>query len=135
MIICAAAGSIGSFLSYLVGGWSKDISILLGLMAIDFITGLIVALVFKNSKKTESGRLSSNVSFKGIMKKVVIMLFVMAGNMLDIYLGTAFIRSGVIIGFMVNELISIIENAALMGIVSPVLNDAIDILKKEEKNE
>lgn len=133
--LCAAAGSIGSAMAYLIGGWSKDLITLLIFMAADFVTGIVVAFVFKNSKKTESGKLSSKVSFKGIAKKIVILIFVMIAHLLDLYLETGFIRSGVIVGFMVNELISIIENAALMGIVSPVLNEAIDIIKKEEKNE
>jgi len=134
-IFCAAAGSIGGVVTYLIGGWSKDLVTLLVFMTIDFLTGILVACIFKTSQKTESGRLSSAVSFKGIIKKIVILLFVMVAHMLDGYLRTEFIRSGVIIGFMVNELISIIENASLMGVVSPVLNDAVDILKKEEKNE
>lgn len=132
-IICTAAGTVGALITALMGPWSKELTVLTVFMATDLFTGLIVAAVFKKSKKTESGALNSKVTYKGILKKICELCFVVVANMLDIYLGTEFIRSGVIIGFIINELISIVENAALMGIVSPALNDAIDILKKEVK--
>lgn len=126
-------GTIGAGISALVGGWSKDLLCLVIFMAIDFFTGLLVAAVFKKSRKTSSGALSSDVTYKGIVKKICELLFVVVANALDTYLGVGFIRSGVIVGFMVNELISITENASLMGIVSPVITNAIDILRKEIK--
>ena len=56
--------------------------------------------------------------------------------MLDRYFGTTFLRSAVIVGFMANELISIVENAALMGVTSPAIENAIELLKKKaDKNE
>lgn len=129
-MLCAVAGVIGGTITYFVGGWTMDIVTLCVFMAIDFITGIIVAAVFHKSGKTENGTLSSKASFKGLCKKFVILLLVGIGHMLDIYLGTAFIRSGVIIGFMVNELISVVENAGLMGITSPIIEQAIEILKE-----
>ena len=132
-MICAFFGAIGAGITALMGGWSKDLLCLIIFMGIDFFTGLMVAAVFKNSKKTGSGALNSSVTYKGIVKKISELLFVVIANALDAYLGTDFIRSGVIVGFMVNELISIVENASLMGIVSPMITEAIDILKKEVK--
>lgn len=132
-MICTVAGGVGAALAALVGGWSRDLITLIIFMAVDFFTGIMVAAIFKNSRKTGSGALSSSVTYKGIVKKICELLFVVIANALDIYLGVNFIRSGVIVGFMVNELISIVENAALMGIVSPIISDAIDILKREIK--
>ena len=129
-LICTVFGAMGAGITVLMGGWSKDLLCLIIFMAVDFFTGIMVAAIFKNSKKTGSGALSSCVTYKGIVKKICELLFVVIANALDIYLGVNFIRSGVIVGFMVNELISIVENAALMGIVAPIISDAIDILKK-----
>lgn len=134
-ILCTVAGAIGGFITYFIGGWTMDITTLCVFMAIDFLTGLMVAAVFHKSNKTQEGTLSSKVSFKGLCKKVVILLLVGVGHMLDLYLNINFIRAGVIIGFMVNELISIVENAGLMGITSPIITEAIEILKKKVDEE
>lgn len=130
-LICTAAGGIAAFFGMLFGVWSKDLTVLTVFMGIDLLTGIIVAAVFKKSKKTESGALNSKVTYKGIVKKIYELCLVVIANMLDVYLGTVFIRNGVIYAFILNELLSITENAALMGIVSPQINDAIDILKKD----
>lgn len=130
-IICTLAGAAGGALCYLIGGWHSDILTLLVFMAIDFISGIIVAAVFKKSAKTENGALSSKESFRGICRKIEIIFFVVIGNMLDRYFGTNFLRSAVIVGFMANELISIVENAALMGVTSPAIENAIELLKKK----
>ena len=61
----------------------------------------------------------------------MVLLFVVVAHALDAYLGIEFLRSGVIIGFIINELISIVENAGLMGITAPVIEEAIEILKKK----
>lgn len=131
IIISTIAGFMGGVFTYLFGPWSMDIATLLIFMAIDFITGLLCAAVFKKSSKTESGALSSSASFKGLCKKFVMFLFVAIAHRLDFYLGVDFMRGAVIVGFMANELISIVENAALMGITSPIINNAIELLKKK----
>ena len=104
-------------------------------MAIDYISGLIVAGVFHNSKKTESGTLESRTGWKGLCRKCMTLLFVLVAYRLDLAIGVDYIRNAVIIGFMANELISIVENAGLMGIPLPaVIANAIDILtQKAEK--
>lgn len=131
-LVCAVAGAIGSGIAYAFGGWSDSIATLLLLMAIDYISGIVVAGVFKKSKKTETGALESRAGWKGLCKKCMTLLFVIIGNRLDVEFGTTYIRDGVCIAFMTNELLSIIENAGLMGmyIPKPILN-AIDILKKK----
>lgn len=127
-----AIGTAGSLLASLFGGWTASLTTLLIFMAIDYVTGLIVAGVFHNSKKTESGTLESRAGFKGLVRKGMILLLVLVGCRLDLVLGTTYIRDAICIAFIANETISIIENAGLMGITIPaVLENAIDILKEK----
>lgn len=131
--ICFGCGVVGSFLSYLLGGWSDAIVTLLLFMLIDYITGLLVAGVFHTSNKTESGALESRVGWKGLVKKGCTLLFIVIANRLDMQLGTSFIKDSVCIAFITNELLSIIENAGLMGLPIPTaITKAIDILNKKE---
>lgn len=131
----AAVGVVGAVLAKYLGGWDVKLNFLLILMAIDFVTGLMVAGIFKKSKKTDTGALSSNIGWRGICKKVMILLFVLIGHQVDITLGTnGFSRAAIIIAYIVNEATSIIENAGLMGVPVPeaVIN-AIDLLKKKKE--
>ena len=130
--ICTAAGVVGSFIASLFGGWDTGIGTLVLFMGIDFFSGLAVAGVFHKSKKTENGKLESGAGWKGLCKKCMTLLFVLIAHRLDLAIGTNYIRDAVIIGFMANELISIVENAGLMGLPLPaVLSKAIDILTKK----
>ena len=129
---CLLSGAIGSIITYLFGGWTEGMQTLVVLMVIDYITGLFVAAIFKKSAKTDSGGLSSNVGFKGLVKKFVELMIVAAMFRLDIMLGIKYLRDLCIIGFAVNELISITENAGLMGIPLPaVVSKAIAILNEK----
>jgi len=133
--ILAVIGVIWGFIISEIGGWDTGLHALFLFMAIDYISGWIVAIVFKKSKRTVTGTLSSDVGFKGLIKKGMQLMIVLVGHELDLIIGTNFIRNGVIIAFISNELISIMENAGLMGIpLPPVIQKAIDILnnKKEE---
>lgn len=130
--IMIGIGTVGSFIASFFGGWTASLSTLLIFMMIDYVTGLIVAGVFHNSKKTDSGALESRAGFKGLFRKGMILLLVLVGYRLDIAIGTSYIRDAICIAFIANETISIIENAGLMGIKIPtVLENAIDILKKK----
>lgn len=134
--LCALIGIIGGAIAALFGGWDTGMITLVLFMAIDYTTGLIVAGVFHKSGKSKNGSLDSKAGWKGLIKKGMILVFVFVGYRLDVYIGTDYIRNAVIIGFVCNELISIIENAGLMGVPIPeVIVQAIDILKakKEEK--
>ena len=105
-------------------------------MLIDYATGLIVAGVFHKSQKTASGALESRAGFKGLCRKGAILLFVLIGYRLDLAVGTSYIRDAVCIAFIANELISIVENAGLMGIPIPaVITKAIDVLKSKAEVE
>lgn len=132
-IVLGIIGAIGSGIANLFGGWSSDLSTLVIFMTIDFITGLIVAGIFKKSKKSENGALQSKVGFIGLVKKVMILLMVLIGHRLDMLLGSDYIKTALVIAFICNETISITENAGLIGIPipKPIIN-AIDILKSKE---
>lgn len=125
--------AIGSALSYFIGGADTMFVVLCVFLATDYISGIIVASVFKNSTKTETGKLNSVVSFKGLCKKFFVVILVGVAHLLDVVLDTNFIRGGVVVAFISNETISIIENAGLMGIPIPAtLKKAIDILQDKE---
>lgn len=135
-MICVTTGVVGSFIARAFGGWNAALTTLIIFMVADYITGLIVAGVFHKSKKSENGALESHVGWKGLCKKGVTLLFVLIAYRLDLALNTDFIRNTVIIGFMANELISITENAGLMGapVPKPLLK-AIDILTQKANAE
>lgn len=133
--ICSITGLIGSAIATIFGGWDTGFATLLIFMALDYISGLVVAGVFKNSTKTGTGGLESKAGFKGLCKKGVILMFVLVAHRLDLVIGTNYIRDAVIIAFIANELISLIENAGLMGVPLPsVITNALDILQKKSQN-
>ena len=133
-VILSVAGTVGSFIAAALGGWDSAIIALLSFMAIDYITGWILAAVFKKSHKTESGGYSSAIGLKGLFKKVMVLLLVVVANLLDQQIGASYIRDGVCIAFMVNEVMSIVENAGLMGLPIPkVITEALDILNANQR--
>lgn len=130
--ICLA-GTASALVSAAVGGWDHAIITLLTFMVIDYITGWVVAVVFKKSHKTDSGGYSSAIGLKGLCKKCMVLLLVVVANMLDVQLGANYVRDGVCIAFIVNEVMSIIENAGLMGIPVPaVITKVLDVLTESE---
>ena len=133
LFILSTIGIIGSYITTLVGGWNTALVTLIIFMAIDYLTGFIVAGVFKNSPKTPSGTLSSHTGWKGLCKKGMTLLVVLVANRLDTFTGSNFIQNAAIIAYILTETVSIIENAGLMGVPIPnVLTQAIDLLKKKE---
>ena len=131
-IICTGAGVVGSFIAAALGGWDSALITLVTFMGIDYLSGLVVAGVFHKSKKTDTGALESRAGWKGLCRKGMTLLFVLIGYRLDLALGLNIVRNAIIIGFMANELISIAENAGLMGIKLPkIISHAIDILLKK----
>lgn len=134
--ICTTVGAAGGAVAAFFGGWDTGLVTLVIFMCIDYVSGLVVAGVFHNSKKTKTGALESKAGWKGLCRKGMSLLFVLIAYRLDLEIGSNYIRDAVIIGFIVNETISIVENAGLMGVPLPkVINKAIDILtsKSEEK--
>ena len=125
-------GVVASLIASAFGGWDSAMTTLILVMVLDFVTGLIVAGVFKQSPKTEFGGLSSNIGFKGLCKKFMILVFVLIGARVDIEFGSHIVKNSVIFSYLVVELISITENAGAMGLpVPPVITNAIELLKKK----
>ena len=131
-IILTGIGMIGGWIANLLGGWTSDMITLGIFMTIDFVTGLIVAGVFKKSNKSDSGAYNSKAGWKGLCKKGITLCFVIIAHRLDIELGVNYIRTATIVGFMANEAMSIIENAGLMGVPLPrVIIKAVEVLKED----
>lgn len=127
--LCTAIGLVGGVIATLFGGWNDALITLVAFMIIDYVSGLIVAGVFKASKKSENGALESRAGWKGLCRKGMTLLFVLIAHRLDLAVGTTYIKDAVVIGFIANELISIVENAGLMGIPLPAaITKAVDIL-------
>lgn len=134
--ILSVIGILGSAVASLFGGFDVALETLLIFMGADYITGLIVAGIFHNSGKTENGALESRAGWKGLCRKGVTLLVVLVACRLDLVIGSNFIRDAVVIAFIANEAISIVENAGLMGIpVPPAVVNAIETLKKKEESE
>ena len=134
MKVITGVGVLGSLVTSIFGGWSEAMTTLFIFMVIDYITGLIVAGVFHKSPKSENGALESKAGWKGLCRKGMILLFVLVGHRLDLVIGASYIKDAVCIAFIVNELISLIENAALMGVPIPqIITKAIDLLQKAEE--
>ena len=125
------AGAIGSFITHLFGGWTSDMQTLLIFMGIDIVMGLLIAAFWKKSEKSETGTLNSTSMAKGLIRKGVYLLIILVAYRLDLAMGVEYIRTAVIIAFIVNEVISIIENAGIMGVPIPsVIRKAIDVLRQ-----
>lgn len=132
----AAVGVVGGFISNILGGWDLYLQTLVIFMAVDYCTGIMLAAVFKNSTKTETGTLESKAGFKGLCKKGLMLAVVLVANNIDAISGMSLTRDMVIIGFICNETISILENAGLMGIPVPKkLLNIIDVLKSNEEGD
>ena len=135
-MLSTITGLVGGAIASMFGGWNATMTTLIIFMIVDYLSGLIVAGIFKNSQKTETGALESKAGFKGLCKKCMMFLFVLIAYRLDLALGTSYIKEAVMIGFIANELLSITENAGLMGIPLPsIITKAIDILNDKGKTE
>ena len=133
--INTVVGMIGSAIASVFGGWDASIKTLIIFMAIDYASGLIVAGVVKNSSKTASGGLESKTGWKGLCRKCMTLALVLVAYCLDWVIGTNYIRDAVVIAFIANETISIVENTGLMGVKLPaVITKAIDILQKKSED-
>ena len=132
-IIQVALAAVGGWLGYFLGGCDGLLYALIAFVVIDYITGVLCAIYDKN--------LSSSVGFKGICKKVLIFLMVGVGHILDTkVIGTgSVLRTAFIFFYISDEGISLIENAAHLGLPIPQkLRDVLEQLhnraEKEENN-
>jgi toxin secretion/phage lysis holin len=113
----------GAAASYLFGGWSSLLSILLTFVVFDYVTGFVAA--------AKEGKLNSEVGAWGIAKKVGVFAIVAAAHLVDTALGDAHLfRDAAIFFFLANELLSVIENAGRIGGPSPpVMQRAVEVLR------
>ena len=134
-VISLVIGALTTGILKVIGEPTQDLRILLLLMVIDLVVGFTVSAVWHKSSKTKSGKVSSKVMFKGIVKKILTLVLVVVAYQIDILLGYNVIRHITIIAFIVQEIISIIENIAITGIKTPdIITKALDVLEKEVKN-
>lgn len=121
-------GGIGGFL---FGKWDLPLQILLTAIVLDYISGMLKAFYL--------GEVSSRVGYKGLIKKVGILFTIVVANLTDLILGLTIFRSAICMFFVMNELISVLENIALLGVPIPEfltskLIQTKDLSVKEEKN-
>lgn len=122
--------ALGAWVGGLLGGLDGFLYTLIVFVVVDYVTGFMCAVVEK--------RLSSEVGFRGIFKKVVIFMLVGVGNLLDVHvLGQgAVIRTAVIFFYLSNEGVSILENAGALGLPIPKkLRAILEQLKDEDEDE
>lgn len=130
IIIDSIAGAVGAVLGFMYGEVTGLFWALIAFMATDYITGVVVAAVNK--------QLSSEVGFRGLAKKLMILVFVSLGHIADMYVlgGTPVAMSAVMLFYIANEGLSIIENAGNLGLPVPKkLKDIMAQLKKESEEE
>lgn len=120
---------LGTILLYYIGGMDKLIYTLIAFVSVDYITGVVSAVSHKE--------LNSSVGYKGIFHKIIIFCLVGIANLLDsnILNSQGILRTAVILYYIANEGISIIENAGEIGIPIPQkLLDVLEQLKGEQED-
>lgn len=130
IIIDSIAGAVGAVLGFMYGEVTGLFWALIAFMPTDYITGVVVAAINK--------QLSSEVGFRGLAKKLMILVFVSLGHIADMYVlgGTPVAMSAVMLFYIANEGLSIIENAGNLGLPVPKkLKDIMVQLKKESEEE
>ena len=128
--LCLSLGLLGASLVGLFGGWDASLTTLVLFMAADYVTGLLVAGVFRRSPKSSSGALESRAGLKGLLRKGGMLTVVLVACRLDLLLGSHFIRDAAVIAFVSNEGLSVVENLGLMGVpIPPPLRRAIEALR------
>lgn len=120
--VSISLAAIGTFFNYIFGGWDIVMIVLLAFIVLDYLTGVIGAIIDKS--------LSSEIGAKGIAKKALIIVVLIVAVMLDRLVndGTWVFRTLVCYFYIANEGISILENVAKMG--GPVPDKLIDVLKQ-----
>ena len=121
---------IATFFTYLFGGWDAAIRVLIVLMVLDYITGVLNGYLTKT--------LNSEVGFKGLLKKFLILVVMIIAVMLDRLMNTGdwIFRTLVCYFYIANEGISLLENISLMGVPIPdKIKDALEQLNKEGTEE
>lgn len=119
---------VATFLTYIFGGWDAALSILIIFMVLDYLTGVIYAYTVKS--------LNSEVGFKGLIKKCMILVVLIIGVMLDRMLGngTWVFRTLVCYFYIANEGVSLLENISNLGVPIPnKIRNALEQLNKDDE--
>lgn len=126
---------LGTVVLFLFGGWSMLLNVLLFVMIVDYLSGLAVACSGK-SKKSKRGGLSSKVGFKGLLKKCFILVILTVAYRIDLVVNANhLLYDAVVLFYISNESISILENAALLDVPIPAkLREVIDDLREEKED-
>lgn len=125
----AIVAVLATFFTYLFGGWDLALKILITFMVLDYVTGVIYAYVIKT--------LNSEVGFRGLIKKCMILAVLIVGVELDRILGTGnwVFRTLVCYFYIANEGISLLENVGNIGIPIPnKIRNALEQLNKDEES-
>lgn len=120
---------VGATASFLLGGWSPLLQVLVLFTAFDYVLGVLVAGAY--------GKLNSKIGFRGIAKKVAILFLVAVAYAVDTVIGdNTFTRDAVIFFYIANELISILETVGKTNLPVPeVLKKAVDTLNNKSKSD
>ena len=127
---------VGTIIAEALGGWDTSLKVLIIFMAIDYLTGILCALVWKKSPKSESGAFESKASLKGLIRKCAVLILVYIGALLDELTEQTIVRTAVIIFFITNDGFSIIENLGIMGVPMPdVVKNAFELLQMKKEDD
>ena len=125
-VFCGLSGIFFTIATFLFGAVDYSFIFLCICMVTDFLTGLMCGAYNKN--------LSSDVCIKGLMNKLLILVYVMIGHQVDVLLGVDYVRVGVCYMYAVGEVLSIIENGVTLGVPVPeVIVKALDMINGGEK--
>ena len=133
-IISTISGVAAGIVSALIGSWQIALEVLCIAMLLDYITGLIVAGVFHKSPKSPGGALESKAAFKGLMRKMLVLIMVVLFHQLDRLTGKTFFRDGACWAFFTVEAISITENIGLIYPLPAFFTKCIDWLKRKNES-
>lgn len=119
---------IGTALAKALGGWDLALQVLLALVVLDYVTGIVVAILEK--------KLSSEIGFRGLFKKVMIFALVYVAVLVDRATGSDLIRTLTIMFYVGNEGISVLENTTKIGVPYPApLKNVLLQLKQKSNGE
>lgn len=128
----AGLAALGAVVTQALGGWDTALQTLVILMAIDYVTGVLCALIWRRSPKSADGAFESKTSLKGLIRKGAILLVVYIAARLDQLMGTQVTRLAVILFFIANDGFSILENLGIMGVPLPkIVRNAFALLREQ----
>ncbi len=130
--VCTILGMVGAWIAAAFGGWDAAMTALVVCICVDYLSGSIVALVFHKSNKSETGAYNSSYGLKGLIRKGLMLMFVLVAVQMDRIMGADYVRDTVCIGFCTNEVLSIVENLGLAGVPMPqAVVKALEQLQKK----